>query len=253
MIRALLADDEPLVRERVRALLAAEPDVEVVGEHGDGLSCLDALRSARPDLLLLDIQMPGLSGLEVALAASQEGILPALVFITAFDRHAIEAFRLHALDYLLKPIDPEQLRGAIERARTLLAAQDHAALEGKLRALLGVDARGKPHAAHVVARDGDRYSLVRAKDIHAIEATGNYASVYCAEGAVFLLRETLASLEERLDPGTFVRTHRSWIVSLDHVKEARSVAKGQWLLLTTSGRVVPVSAQHKDVLSRILG
>lgn len=252
MIRTLVVDDEPLARERVRSLLGQHPDVELLAECGDGLSCLTSLREHTPDLLLLDIEMPGLDGLDVVATRRREGPLPLIVFVTAYDRHALAAFDLHALDYLLKPIDEERFRAALTRVRALLAGQERLEVEGRIAALLEERTRRRSRPQHLVARDGDRYVLLREPEIQCIEATGNYASVHVGKTA-FLLRETLTALADRLDPERFLRTHRSWIVNLDHVREAYPAPKGHWVLVTDSGREVPLSAQHRDVLEKVLG
>lgn len=252
MMRVLIVDDEPLVRERVRMLLAGAPDVTVVGEREDGPGALAALEELKPDLVFLDIQMPGLSGLEVAEAWRQAGALPVLVFVTAFDQFALDAFRLQALDYLTKPLDPERFQATLARARSLVQTQDRRDLDQRVEALLDLHARRAQTRPHLVVREEDRYRLVATRDIHALEATGNYVCLH-VEGSQHFLRGTLASVEARLDPQTFLRTHRSWIVNLDQVREAQPVAKGAWVLITRMGLKVPVGAQHREALGRILG
>lgn len=252
MIRALVVDDEPLVRERLRTLLAAHADVEVVGERGDGPSALGAVAELVPDVVFLDIQMPGLGGLEVAEIWRREGSLPIIVFVTAFDRFALEAFRLHALDYLTKPIDPARFGEALDRARELLAAHDRGALDARLRAMLDLHERRQAVRPYIVVREDERYLLVPTAEIHALEATGNYVCLHC-ERRQHVLRSTLSSIESKLDPRRFLRTHRSWIVNLDRVREARPQAKGPWILLTQDGLEIPVGPQYREALLEILG
>jgi len=252
MIRALLVDDEPLVRERLRTLLSAHLDVQVVGERGDGPSALEAFRELAPQVVFLDIQMPGLSGLEVAEAWRQEGCLPVIIFVTAFDQFALEAFRLHALDYLTKPIDPERFAEALERARELLKPKHREDLDQRIQAMLDLHERRQALRPHLVVREQDRYLLVPTADIHALEATGNYVCLHC-EGKTHFLRNTLSSVEAKLDPQHFLRTHRSWIVNLDQVKEAQPWTKGSWVLLTKHGLKIPVGQQYREALLKILG
>lgn len=252
MIRVLVVDDEPLVRERLRTLLAAHADVQVVGERGDGPSALAALRELGPQVVFLDIQMPGLSGLEVAQTWRREGPLPIIVFVTAFDQFALEAFRLNALDYLTKPIDPERFSEALDRARQLLEEPDRDELDRRIEAMLELHERRQTVRPYVVVREQERYLLVPTAEIQALEATGNYVRIHCGR-AQHLLRSTLSALEARLDPQRFLRTHRSWIVNLDQVREAQPWAKGSWILLTPSGLKVPVGQQYREVLSKILG
>jgi len=242
LIRALVVDDEPLVRERLCALLAAHADVQVVGERGDGPSALEAFRDLAPHVVFLDIQMPGLNGLEVAETWRSEGALPVIVFVTAFDQFAVEAFRLHALDYLTKPIDPERFSESLDRVRDYLKPMNRGDLDERIQAMLELHERRQAVRPHLVVREHVRYILVPTAGIHALEATGNY-----------LLRSSLSATEGRLDPRRFLRTHRSWIVNLDHVREAQTVAKGAWVLLTRSGMKVPVGQQYREALLQILG
>jgi two-component system LytT family response regulator len=251
-MRVLVVDDEPLVRERLCALLSAHPDVVVAGESEDGPSALEACRVLGPDVVFLDVQMPGLSGLEVAETWRSEGRLPVVVFVTAFDQYAVEAFRLHALDYLTKPIDPERFAEALERVRERLGRQDRGGLDERLRALLEQHERRQAVRPHLVVREQERYLLVPTAGIHALEAVGNYVCLH-GEKARHLLRATLAATEARLDPRRFLRVHRSWIVNLDHVREARTAARGCWVLSTRGGLEVPVGAQYREALARILG
>lgn len=251
MMRVLVVDDEPLVRERLRALLAEHADVEVVGERGDGPSALQAFRELAPHVVFLDIQMPGLSGLEVAETWRSEGAMPVIVFVTAFDEFAVEAFRLHALDYLTKPIDPERFSESLDRARELLEPKNRDGLDRRLQAMLEMHERRQAVRPYLVVREHERYILVPTAGIHALEATGNYVSLHC-ERASHLLRSSLSATEGRLDPRRFLRTHRSWIVNLDHVREAQTVAKGSWILLTRSGLKVPVGQQYREALLKIL-
>jgi two-component system, LytTR family, response regulator len=251
MIRAIIVDDEPLVRERLRTLLATHVDIEIVGEAGDGPSALQVCAETTPDLAFLDIQMPGLSGLDVAETWRSEGRLPVIVFVTAFDTFAVDAFRLHALDYLTKPIDAVRFSESLERVRALLSQSSRADLDRRLQAMLEVHERRQSIRPHVVVREQDRYLLVPTADIHCLEATGNYVKLHCERGN-HLLRSTLAAVEARLDPQHFLRVHRSWIVNLEQVREAQPWAKGSWVLVTRRGVQVPVGQQYHDVLTRIL-
>jgi two-component system, LytTR family, response regulator len=252
MIRALIVDDEPLVRERLRKLLAAHADVEVVGERDDGQSALEAIRELAPQLVFLDIQMPGLTGLEVAETWRSEGLLPVIIFVTAFDQFAVEAFRLHALDYLTKPIDPERFSESLDRARDVLSRSSRDDIDRRVRAMLDMHERRGGVRPHIVVRERERYLLVPTAEIHGLEATGNYVCLHC-ERAQHILRSTLSALEARLDPRRFVRIHRSWIVNLDHLREAQPWTKGAWVLVTRSGLKIPVGQQYHDALTKILG
>jgi len=225
--------------------------VEVVGERGDGPSALEALRELAPDVVFLDIQMPGLTGLEVAEAWRREGRLPVIVFVTAFDQFALDAFRVHALDYLTKPIDPERFSESLDRARELLHRPNRDELERRVQAMLEMHERRQAVRPHLVVRDHERYLLVPTTEIHCLEATGNYVQLYC-ERANHLLRGTLSAVEAKLDSQRFLRVHRSWIVNLEQVQEAQPWTKGGWILLTRRGLKVPVGQQYHHVLSKIL-
>ncbi len=254
MIRALIVDDEPLARERVRALLAPHADVQVCGEAADGQAALDAVEASAPDVVFLDIQMPGLSGLEVVEAWRRDAgrPLPVVVFVTAFDQFALDAFRLHAIDYLTKPIDPERFAEAMRRVRDLLRRPDRGELDRRIEAMLETHERRRAIRTHLVVREPGRYLLVPVSEVQCLEATGNYVRLHGAHGG-HLLRSTLAAVEARLDPGRFRRVHRSWIVNLDHVREAQPWTKGGWILLTRGGFRVPVGQQYHGEIAKILG
>ena len=251
MIRSLIVDDEPLVRERLRTLLEDHADVQVVGEVADGPAALDAVRRLTPDVVFLDIQMPGLTGLEVAEVWRGEGSLPIIIFVTAFDQFALEAFRLHALDYLTKPIDPERFAESLARVRELLRRPNRDELDQRIHAMLEMHERRQSVRPHLVVRERERYVLVPTSEIHCLEATGNYVRIQC-ERASHLLRSTLSAVETRLDPQRFLRVHRSWIVNLAQVREAQPWTKGGWILVTRTGLKIPVGQQYHDVLSKIL-
>jgi two-component system LytT family response regulator len=251
MIRALIVDDEPLVRERLRTLLSACGDVEVVGEAADGPSALEAFRNAAPHVVLLDIQMPGLSGLEVAEIWRRDGSLPIIIFVTAYDQFALEAFRLHALDYLTKPIDPERVAESLGRVRLLLKEPNRDELDRRIQAMLDMHERRQAVRPHIVVREGERYLLVPTSQIHCLEATGNYVCVHC-DRANHILRSTLSALEAKLDPQRFLRVHRSWIVNVEQIREAQPWSKSTWVLLTRGGIKVPVGQQYRDALLTIL-
>ncbi len=253
MIRALIVDDEPLARERVRTLLSTHADVQVAGEASDGPSALRAWEETRPDVVFLDIQMPGLGGLEVAEAWRTEGQhpLPVIVFVTAFDQFAVDAFRLHALDYLTKPIDADRFAEALDRVRDLVGRPNRDDLDRRIRAMLEMHERRQSVRPHLVVRDQERYLLVPTSEVHCLEATGNYVRLHCENGG-HLLRSTLSAVEAKLDPRRFKRVHRSWIVNLEQVREAQPWTKGGWILVTRRGFKVPVGQQYHDVVEKIL-
>jgi two-component system, LytTR family, response regulator len=215
--RVLIADDEPLARERLRTLLAGEDWVELVAECPDGTHAIEAIPRMRPDLVFLDVQMPGATGFEVIdrVGAAQ---MPLVVFVTAFDRYALRAFDVHALDYLLKPFDRERFKQALLRARQQLERRSNGELERRLLELVQ-DLKPSAHRLErFVIKAGGRVFFVRAEEIDWIEAAGNYVKLHVGNDA-HLFRETMNSLEAQLDSDVFFRIHRSHIVNIERVKE----------------------------------
>src|SRR5262245_15254750 len=206
--RTLLVEDEPLMRERLRGLLAAEPDVANVGECANGPEAVAALRALRPDLVFLDVQMPGLDGFQV-IEAVGVAEMPATVFVTAYDRYAVRAFEVHALDYLLKPFNRERFRQALGRARARLRQGDPAEVRELLRALLD-DRRGAARPRRLVVKSEGRIALLKPEEVDWVEAAGNYVRLHVGK-ETHLLRTTMEGIEEQLPPGQFVRLHRSAI------------------------------------------
>jgi len=255
MIRALIVDDEPLARRGVRELLEKEPDVEVIGEAADGLSALEEIRRQSPDLVFLDVQMPGLDGFEV-LDHLDEDRFPVVVFVTAFDAHALRAFDAHAVDYLLKPLDPERFRDALVRCRRILigrsidGATASSGLDGRLRELLSTIRSGRA-AERLLVRSPGGITIVPVAEVDWIEADGDYARLHLS-GREELLRETLQSLEARLDRTTWVRIHRSYIVRIARIRRVRTLENGDAIVTLDAGRELPVSRTHREDLLRLL-
>jgi two-component system LytT family response regulator len=212
MIRALIVDDEPLARARVRRLLAAEPDVEVISECADGASALAMLAVTAIDLLVLDIEMPAPDGFDVASAL--DGSLPAVIFATAHEQHARRAFDADAVDYLLKPLDPDRMVESMARVRRRIELD-----------------RG---ARRIPVRTGNRIRFVATQAIDWIEAQGNYAALHAGD-RVELIRETMTSLEQRLDPDRFVRIHRRLIVRIDRIQELAPQPTGEYTVRLRDG------------------
>ncbi len=229
-LATVIVDDEPLARRRLRQLLADEPRVEIVDECEDGPSAMAAVRRWRPDLLFLDVQMPGMDGFDL-IAELGAAACPAVIFVTAFDRYAVRAFDVHAVDYLLKPFSRGRLRTALDRA--CAHVKDEPALVHKLAALL-TDLQSSRPLTRLVVKDGERVYFVRVEAVDWLEAVGHYVCLH-AGGATHLIRDTLSRLESRLDPQRFVRVHRSAIVNLDRLKELRPAFHGQYELVMDSG------------------
>jgi two-component system LytT family response regulator len=246
--RVLLVDDEAVARRRMRRYLASDDTVAIVGECADGTSAVAAIQSLRPDIVLLDVQMPELDGFGV-LGALPADRLPAVIFVTAFDRYALKAFELHAIDYLLKPFTRERFAMALARAkdRLLGSAADHrlAALVERLRAT-----RDRP--SRVAVRGRDRIVIVDWADVDWIEAADNYAKLHVGR-AEYLLRTTLAALEQELDDGRFVRVHRSAMVQIDRIAELIPETHGDFTLRLRGGAELTLSRTFRDRVERAVG
>lgn len=247
-IRTLLVDDEPLARERLRTLLAREPDVEVAGECGDGASAIAAIEEHEPDLVFLDVQMPEADGFEVVRAVGPER-MPPVIFVTAFDQYALRAFDVHACDYLLKPFDRQRFAAALQRARGRLREKRSATPD--LRALLEELRPAPRFAGRLVIRDGGRVLFLGTDEIDWIGAAGNYVEIHAGK-QVHLLRETMHALEGRLDPGCFLRIHRSTIVRVDCIRELYADFHGDYSVRLRDGTRLTLSRTHKDRLKKLL-
>jgi two-component system LytT family response regulator len=227
----LIVDDEPLARRGVALRLHRFPDIEIVGECGDGKQAVETILELSPDVVFLDIQMPGMDGFDV-LAALPAANIPAVIFLTAYEQHALRAFDVHALDYLLKPVDDERFDSAVGRARKLLDAATKTNLTDRILSML--EERSKKYASHFVVRTGTRIQIVLVEDTEWIAAAGDYTELH-AHGRSHLLRESMNSLEKRLDPASFLRIHRSRIVQSRCVTELRSIENGEYLVKLSDG------------------
>jgi two-component system LytT family response regulator len=251
VIRVLIVDDEPIARRGIRQQLRGEADLEVIGECGDGAAAIDAIMELAPDLVFLDIQMPEVGGFDVVEAIGVAR-MPAVVFVTAYDEHALRAFDVHAVDYVLKPIDRHRFRTAVERARRRLA---HAPgqLDRRIAAALGELGRPAHDYAKRLAIKGDgRVILVDVDEVDRLEAAGNYVEVHSG-ARHHLVRETMASLEARLDPARFVRVSRSSIVNADRVRELQPMFNGDFVVVLRDGTKVSGSRRYRtafDMLTR---
>ena len=247
-IRTLIVDDEAPARRRIRRLLLGERDVAVVGECGDGGSALDGMARERPDLVFLDVQMPARDGFDVV-AAIPPRELPAIVFVTAHDRYALRAFDVHAVDYLLKPFTRERFRTALDRVRDRIARRAaDPALEGLARALR--DRRN--YRARVTVAAGGRTHVIDLASVDWFQAADNYVRLH-VQAREYLLRETLASLESDLDPGRFVRIHRSIIVPVDRVATITPASHGDADVVLRDGTRLPASRTWRDRLRQAIG
>ena len=242
-IRALIVDDEPLARKRIRKLLAAEPDISVIGEACTGSEAILMIRESSPDMVFLDIQMPGVGGFEVLQAITEEQ-MPIVIFVTAYDQHAIRAFEVHALDYLLKPFKQERFRKTLDRARAQLAAGDPSA--PGLTALLGSLRTEQSYLRSFMVKTSDRVVFVKASDVEWIESAGNYALLHVGP-QTHIIRETMRALETQLSPKTFQRISRSLIVNLERIKELQPMGKGEFIVILASGKHLTMSRGIREL------
>lgn len=265
-IRALIVDDESLARRGLLIRLQGLPDVEVVGEASSGRTALEAIRRLQPDVVFLDIEMPGLSGLDVISQLPTE-TMPLVVFVTAFDRYAIQAFEARAVDYLLKPVDEERFSDALDHVRQQLQQRKAADQRDRLVQLMA-DLRGSgdwpddldglvPDAGPagpvpaLAIRQGREIVRVPLASIDWIDSAGDYMCVHAA-GQTYILRGTMKSLEDALDPATFQRVHRSTIVNLGRVERMRPHMNGEFFLILSGGHEIKLSRTYRDKLDHFL-
>jgi two-component system LytT family response regulator len=250
-VKALVVDDEPLGRERVRALLEREADVEVVGEAEDGVEAVVAIRSLAPDLVFLDVQMPELDGFGVVEAVGPAR-MPLVVFVTAYDQYALSAFEVNAVDYLLKPFDQERFGQALERARARMLQPLGKEWADNLTAVLEKVRRPAPdYPERFLVRTGRRYVFVRVDEIDWIGAADNYLELHVAK-KVHLLRDTVSAMEGRLDPRRFMRIHRSAIVNVDRIRSIESWGKGEYLVVLADGTQLNSSRAYRDRIASLM-
>ncbi len=256
-MRVIIVDDEPLARDRLRGMLQKETDVQIAAECGDGKDAVAAIRRENPDVVFLDIQMPEMDGFDV-LGQLKGGVLPRIVFVTAYDEFAVKAFEVHALDYILKPFDRERLQKSLARVREELKAPAPSALVDKLNAMIeslshpsAGAADGRPVERIAVKLDG-RVIFLRPGDIDWIEAQDNYVKLHVGREA-HLVRDTLANFETRLDHRRFIRIARSTIVNIDRVREMQPMFHGEYVVILNDGSKLTMSRGYRDTLQQYLG
>jgi two-component system LytT family response regulator len=250
-IRVLIVDDEPIARKGIRRLLDEAPDVEIVGECGDGAEAASAIRKQSPDLVFLDVQMPELDGFGMLEKLGVEAG-PEIIFVTAYDEYTLRAFDVHALDYLLKPVNPERFHKALGRARARLQNKSSERLNSRLLALLENQRREERVAARFAVKTPQGVLLVDADDVDLIEAAGNYVSLRAGAQA-HLLSETISGMERRLDPGKFLRIHRSRIVNMERVKLLRPLFHGEYEFVLKDGTRLTSGRAYSERIRERLG
>jgi two-component system LytT family response regulator len=247
-LRLLLVDDEPLIRKGLRNVLSSYPDIEVLGECGSGKEAIQWITTSRPDLLLLDVQMPDCSGLEVVRQVGPKN-MPPVIFVTAYDEYAVSAFDLNAVDYLLKPFDEARLGESLERARKRISQDTQAVFSRRLEALL--ESQARKWAERLVVRNGERYEFVATDSIDWIESANNYVQLHCGPKH-YLLGETLTSLASRLNPAKFARVHRGRMVNTKRIVAVQPLLSGTYQMELTSGVRITTGRQYKDIVQNLI-
>lgn len=250
-IKTLVVDDEPLAREKIVSFLSDEPDIEIVGECDSGRSALNAIERYSPDLLFLDIQMPEMDGFGVLREIGTEKT-PAVVFVTAYDQYALQAFEVHAMDFLLKPFDRIRLKTALERARAQILRQRTGDLRERLAALLEDLEDEEQFLDRLVVKSSGRVFFLKVDDVDWVEAAANYVRLHTGEDS-YLVRETMTRLEKKLDPQKFLRIHRSTIVNIDCIQELQQMFHGDYAVVLKGGKSLAVSRGYRDKLNQLLG
>jgi two-component system LytT family response regulator len=249
-IRTLIVDDEPLAREGLKHLLQQDPDIEVIGECGDGVQAIEDILRTMPDLVLLDIQMPEANGFQVVEQVGADR-MPLVVFVTAYDEYAVRAFRVHAFDYLLKPVDSGTFSAVLRTAKSHLAERKTTTLAEKLAGMLA-DLRGHTYLDRIMVKYGGKITLVNTREIDWIAAEGDYVEIHTS-GKKYLVREKIGDLERRLDPTLFLRIHRSTIVALSRIRELQPLFSGEYAVILHDGQRLNLSRTHRDRVFSALG
>ena len=250
MLRLLIVDDEPVARRRLRRLVREIGDIDIAGEAGDGASAVSAIRTLKPDIVLLDVQMPEMDGFQVLNVIGRE-TLPDIIFVTAFDQYALRAFEVHALDFLLKPVSAEKLAGALERARTRIAERSGARVDPRVLALLDDLAGRRRFLSRLPVKLRGKLVVIDLADVDWIEAADNYVTLHVG-GNAYPARETMNRLERELDPERFVRIHRSAIVQVDRIKELLPDFHGDFVVVLRNGARVTLSRTYRRKVEAIL-
>lgn len=248
MIRAILADDEVLARRKLRQLLRDVPEVEIAGECSTASETIDLSRTVSPDLIFLDVRMPGMDGFDVVseLSSTLDRCMPRIVFTTAFDCYALRAFEIHAVDYLLKPFTAERLHTAVRRASEQITISRRASETPS-----GISQRGSRFGTRIVFKSRGRILFLPVSDIRWIGAEENYVRI-CTGSETHLLRETMTRLEERLDPNVFMRVHRSSIVNMHFIKEVRSEPTNDFTVVMVNGQKISMSRSYHSRIGELL-
>ena len=248
-INALIVDDEPLARDRIRELLKEHPEIEVIGEARNGREAIDSIAALGPELVFLDVQMPDLDGFDV-LQNLQVEKMPLIIFVTAYDQHALRAFDVHAVDYLTKPFDRKRFAEAVEHAKVFMKGAKEPDT-ARILSLLQELRTGARYLERFAVKNGETLFFVRAEDVDAIEAQGNYVRLSVAKSS-HLLRDTLNNIESQINPRRFVRIHRRTIVNIDRVKEVQTWARGEYRVVLFTGACYTLSRTYRQHFEKFI-
>jgi two-component system LytT family response regulator len=249
-LRTLIVDDEPLAREAIRTRIQLDNEIEIVGEASSGKQALREIQHRKPDLVFLDVQMPDLDGFAI-LEALGSSPLPIIVFVTAFEQHALRAFEVHALDYILKPFDDERFQEALKRAKDHWRRNRGHELESKLRELLARKIQGSNYLDRMIVKETGRISFVKTEDIKWFRAEGNYVKLFLGK-QTHMLHTSMNALEAQLDPKRFFRIHRSLIINIEHLQELRPWHTGEYVVIMRDGTELTMSRGYRDRLNDLL-
>ena len=243
-IRTIIIDDEPLARDRIKRLLRDEDGVQIIGECGNGTDAVKSITEMNPDLVFLDIQMPGKNGFEVIKSLNSKK-LPTIIFVTAYDQYALQAFDVHALDYLLKPFNRDRIKKAVSRAREHMEHLRLGNLDERLNSLIA-DLRGeKKYLDRLVVKSVGRVFFLKSDEIDWIEAAGNYVKLHVGRES-HMIRETMNGIEAKLDPEKFLRIHRSTVVNIDRIKELHPMFSGDYAVILRNGTELALSRNYRE-------
>lgn len=243
-IKTLIVDDEPLARDRVKRFLRDEDGVQVIGECKNGLEAIEAITTKNPDLVFLDIQMPEKDGFDVIKALNPKK-LPTIIFVTAYDQYALQAFDVHALDYLLKPFNRERIKRAVARAREHIEHKRIGNLDERLNSLISDLRSEKKYLDRLVVKSVGRVFFLKTDEIDWIEAAGNYVKLHVGRES-HMIRETMNGIESKLDPDKFLRIHRSTVVNIDRIKELHPMFSGDYAVILRNGTELALSRNYRE-------
>lgn len=243
-IKTLIVDDEPLARDRVKRFLRDEHDIRIVGECGNGTEAIEAITGQKPDLVFLDIQMPEKNGFEVVKALDPQS-MPSIIFVTAYDQYALQAFDVHALDYLLKPFNRERLHRAVAHARDHIEHKSLGNLDERLASLIADIRCEKKYLERLVVKSVGRVFFLKTDEIDWIEAAGNYVKLHTGRES-HMIRETMNGIEAKLNPDKFLRIHRSTVVHIDRIKELHPMFSGDYAVILRNGTELALSRNYRE-------